>query len=84
MKPFYFLMLSFLAMPPTSYAQPFKNLVFEGGGMRGISFAGAVSIAAERVGPKIKKFSEIDRDRLIANGRLATQEFLKTKGLGKK
>ena len=42
MKPFYFLVLCIWAMQPTLSGQPIKNLVFEGGGMRGISFAGAI------------------------------------------
>jgi predicted acylesterase/phospholipase RssA len=32
-----------MAAVSASLSQPFKQLVFEGGGMRGISFAGAIS-----------------------------------------
>ncbi len=47
-------------------------------------WARTVSIAAERVGPKIKKFSDADMETLIANGQVATQDFLISRGRGKK
>jgi NTE family protein len=70
-----------------NYVGAFYNYIHENMNRAGLNeddWARTVSIVAERVGPKIKKFSTKDTEVLIGNGRLAVQEFLERKASGRR
>ncbi|CAC5387801.1 unnamed protein product [Mytilus coruscus] len=43
---------------PTDYDYPFENIVFEGGGLKGVAFCGSIQVLEELgIYPKIKRFA---------------------------
>jgi NTE family protein len=63
-----------------NYVGGFYNYIHENMNRANLNhddWARTVSIVAERVGPKIKKFSDQETELLIDNGRLGVQEFLR-------
>ncbi|CAG2238060.1 unnamed protein product [Mytilus edulis] len=43
---------------PTDYNYPFENIVFEGGGLKGVAFCGSIQVLEELgIYPKIKRFA---------------------------
>ncbi|XP_076072044.1 uncharacterized protein LOC143043738 isoform X2 [Mytilus galloprovincialis] len=74
-----------MEVDPIDYDYPFENIVFEGGGLKGVAFCGSIQVLEELgIYPKIKRFAGASagalKAALIAVGYNSreTEDFLKT------